>query len=299
MSYFLQFFLFVVVVMLWFSCILLISMGIVGFDEILGGGLLVGSFYLIQGLVGSGKIMLVLQVGFVQVCSGNKVMLLMLIVELYVKMFNYVSNFDFFDESLVGDQMQMLSGYGVLVSEGLCGLLCLISVELNCYCLVMFIIDGFCLVCDLGLLDLNLFEFMYFLNVLVFIMNCIILLLLLVEGNMFEFENILVDGVIELSQYEFGMQLECEIKVFKLCGVNYLLGKYVFEINWSGVEIFFCFEVIVICVGKVLGILDCYVSVGILFWDKCIGGGVVSGLLICLLGSFGVGKMFMGLYFIE
>jgi hypothetical protein len=64
------------------------------------------------------------------------------------------------------------------------------------------------------------------------------LLLSPVEGNMPESENTLVDGVIELSQLESGMQLVREIKVFKLRGANHLLGKHVFEINQSGVEIF-------------------------------------------------------------
>jgi circadian clock protein KaiC len=36
---------------------------------------------------------------------------LTLIAESHAKMLNHVSNFDFFDENLVGDQMQLLSGY--------------------------------------------------------------------------------------------------------------------------------------------------------------------------------------------
>ena len=281
------------------SRIPLLSTGIAGFDEILGGGLPAGSLYLIQGLAGSGKTTLASQVGFAQSRGGNKVMLLTLIAESHAKMLNHVSNFDFFDESLVGEQMQMLSGYGALASEGLRGLLRLISAELNRHRPAMLIIDGFRSVRDSGPSDLNLSEFMHSLNALVFTMNCTTILLSPVEGNMPESENTLVDGVIELSQHESGMQLVREIKVFKLRGANHLLGKHVFEINQSGVEIFPRFEATATRAGKVPGTSDRYVSVGIPSWDKCIGGGVVSGSLTCLLGSPGVGKTLMGLHFIE
>ena len=277
----------------------LLGTGIAGFDEILGGGLPAGSLYLIQGLAGSGKTTLASQVAFMQARAGRQVMLLTLIAESHAKMLNHVSNFDFFDDSLVGHQIQMLSGYASLSSGGLRGLLRLISAELNRHRPGMLVIDGFRSVRDSGPSDLNLSEFMHALNSLVFTMNCTTLLLSPVEGNMPESENTLVDGVIELSQYESGMQLVREIKVFKLRGANHLLGKHVFEINQSGVEIFPRFEATATRAGKVPGTSDRYVSVGIPSWDKCIGGGVVSGSLTCLLGSPGVGKTLMGLHFIE
>ena len=277
----------------------LLGTGIAGFDEILGGGLPAGSLYLIQGLAGSGKTTLASQVAFMQARAGRQVMLLTLIAESHAKMLNHVSNFDFFDDSLVGHQIQMLSGYASLASGGLRGLLRLISAELNRHRPGMLVIDGFRSVRDSGPSDLNLSEFMHALNSLVFTMNCTTLLLSPVEGNMPESENTLVDGVIELSQYESGMQLVREIKVFKLRGANHLLGKHVFEINQSGVEIFPRFEATATRAGKVPGTSDRYVSVGIPSWDKCIGGGVVSGSLTCLLGSPGVGKTLMGLHFIE
>ncbi len=61
------------------SRISLLSTGIAGFDEILGGGLPAGSLYLIQGLAGSGKTTLASQIGWAQARGGNQVMLLTLI----------------------------------------------------------------------------------------------------------------------------------------------------------------------------------------------------------------------------
>jgi circadian clock protein KaiC len=277
----------------------LLTTGISGFDEILGGGLPAGSLYLIQGLAGSGKTTLACQIGFLQASAGNKVMLLTLIAESHAKMLNHVSNFDFFDDSLVGSRMLMLSGYANLASEGLRGLLRLITAELNRHRPGMLVIDGFRAVRESGPSDLNLSEFMHSLNSLVFTMNCTTILLSPVEGNLPESENTLVDGVIELSQHEQGMQLVREIKVFKVRGADHLLGKHVFQINRSGVEIFPRFEAIATRAGKVPGTSDRYVGVGIPSWDKCIGGGVVSGSITCLLGSPGVGKTLMGLHFIE
>ncbi|MFL9923987.1 ATPase domain-containing protein [Herbaspirillum lusitanum] len=277
----------------------LLATGIAGFDQILGGGLPEGSLYLIQGLAGSGKTTLACQIGFMQAARGKKVMLLTLIAESHAKMLNHVSNFDFFDESLVGNQLIMFSAYNSLANEGLRGLLKLITAALSEHRPGVLIVDGFRSVRDSGPSDLNLSEFMHALNSLVFTMNCTTLLLSPVEGNIPESENTLVDGLIELSQYEHGMQLIREIKVFKIRGANHMLGKHVFEINQNGIEIFPRFEAVATRQNKVPGTSGEYVSVGIPSWDTCIGGGVVSGSVTCLLGSPGVGKTLMGLHFIE
>ncbi|EJM97569.1 ATPase domain-containing protein [Herbaspirillum sp. YR522] len=281
------------------SRIPLLRTGIAGFDEILGGGLPEGSLYLIQGLAGSGKTTLACQIGFMQAGAGRKVMVLTLIAESHAKMLNHVSNFDFFDEQLVGSNILLLSGYGSLASEGLRGLLKLITAELNRHRPHLLVIDGFRSVRETGPSDLNLSEFMHALNSLVFTMNCTTILLSPVEGNLPESENTLVDGVIELSQYEQGMQLVREIKVFKVRGANHLLGKHVFEINGGGLQIFPRLEAVATRQRKVPGPVDTLVSVGIPSWDRCIGGGVVGGSITCLLGSPGVGKTLMGLHFIE
>lgn len=281
------------------SRITLLQTGIPGFDEILGGGLPVGSLYLIQGLAGSGKTTLACQIGFTQARKGQKVLILTLIAESHAKMLNHFSNFSFFDEALVGEQVTFFSGYASLSKGGLRELLGLITSCLTEQQPGLLIVDGFRSVRESSPSDLALSEFMHSLNSLVSTMGCTTFLISPVEGNIPDSENTLVDGVIELSQHERGMRLIRELKIFKIRGANHLLGKHVFEVTADGVVIYPRFEAVATRANIAPGAFSDYVSVGIPSWDDKIGGGVVRGSVTCLLGSPGVGKTLMGLHFID
>ena len=276
----------------------LMSTGVAGFDEILGGGLPEGSLYLIQGLAGSGKTTLACQIGFTHATRGRKVMVLTLIAESHAKMLNHVSNFSFFDETLLGNRLLMFSGYASLSKGGLRELLKLLTGALSEHRPNILIVDGFRSVRDSIPSDIDLSEFMHLLNSLVFSMECTTFLLSPVEGNIPDSENTLVDGVIELSQYEQGMRLVREIKVFKIRGANHLLGKHAFEIKENGIVIYPRLEATATRRHVSAAASHNYVSLGIPSWDRYIGGGIVSGSVTCLLGSPGVGKTLMGLHFI-
>lgn len=277
----------------------LMHTGVVGFDEILGGGLPSGSLYLIQGLAGSGKTTLACQIGFLHAKQGEKVVILTLIAESHVKMLNHFSNFSFFDESLVGERVMLFGGYASLAQEGLRGLLKLITGMLTTHKPGILIIDGFRSVRNSGPSDLDLAEFMHSLNSLVSSMVCTTFLISPVEGNVNDSENTLVDGVIELSQRHQGMRPIREIKIYKVRGADHLLGKHVFKVKENGVVIFPRIEAISTRSNLAPAASTGHASVGIPSWDQCIGGGVVRGSVTCLLGSPGVGKTLMGLHFIE
>lgn len=277
----------------------LMATGVPGFDDILGGGLPEGSLYLIQGLAGSGKTTLACQMGFVHAAQGKKVMILTLIAESHAKMINHVSNFSFFNEDLLGNKLVMYGGYSSLAKGGLRELLKLITSALSEHRPSLLIVDGFRSVRDSTPSDLDLSEFMHSLNSLVFSMGCTTFLLSPVEGNIPDSENTLVDGVIELSQYEQGMRLAREIKVFKVRGANHMLGKHVFEIQESGIVIYPRLEAVNSRSRHSPGTSNDYVRLGIPSWEQHIGGGVVRGSMTSLLGSPGVGKTIMGLHFIE
>jgi circadian clock protein KaiC len=146
------------------SRITLLQTGIPGFDEILGGGLPMGSLYLIQGLAGSGKTTLACQIGFTQARKGQKVLILTLIAESHAKMLNHFSNFSFFDEALVGEQVTFFSGYASLSKGGLRELLGLITSCLTEQQPGLLIVDGFRSVRESSPSDLALSEFMHSLN---------------------------------------------------------------------------------------------------------------------------------------
>ena len=268
-----------------------------GLDVVLGGGLPAGSVYLIQGLAGSGKTTMAGQIGFQHARQGKKVLVLTLLGESHGKMINHFANFSFFDDALVGKEIVFFSAYASLFKGGLRDLLQLIITTMSQEEPSILIIDGFRSVRDSSATDLAISEFMHSLNSLVSSMGCTTFLLSPVAGNVTNNENTLVDGVIELSQYQVGMSVIRELQVFKVRGAKHLLGKHVFEVNNDGVIVYPRFEALATH-RKAPSAETRRLSVGIPSWDPCLGGGVVAGSITCLLGSPGVGKTIMGLHFV-
>ena len=277
----------------------LLKSGVAGFDEVLGGGFPSHSLYLIQGLAGSGKTTLACQIGFDHAAKGGKVLILTLIAETHGKMLNHLSNFSFFNEDLVGPNILLFSGYNELAKGGLDALLQLITGMLAKHGADLLIVDGFRSVRDSSPSTIGLSEFMLSLNSLVSSMECTTFLLSPTEGNVAESENTLVDGLIELSQHEKGMQLIREIKVFKIRGGKHLLGRHVFEVDYDGIVVYPRLEAISTASRTSDGASDDIVGFGIPGWNKITKGGVNKGSTTELLGNPGVGKTIMGLHFIH
>ncbi|PUA26330.1 MAG: recombinase RecA [Cellvibrio sp. 79] len=276
----------------------LTSSGVPGFDEVLGGGFPRHSLYLIQGLAGSGKTTLACQIGFDHAAKGEKVLILTLIAETHGKMLNHLSNFSFFDEQLIGQNILMFGGYNELVKGGLDGLLQLITGMLAKHNADILIIDGFRSVRDSSPTTIGLSEFMLSLNSLVASMECTTFLLSPTEGNVADSENTLVDGLIELSQHQEGMQLIREVKVFKIRGSKHLLGRHVFEVGENGVVVYPRLEAISTNNRTMDAASSALVGFGIPGWNNITKGGVNKGSTTELLGNPGVGKTLMGLHFI-
>lgn len=277
----------------------LLNTHVPGLDEILGGGFPAHSLYLIQGLAGSGKTTLACQIAFEHAHQGKKVLILTLIAETHGKMLNHLSNFSFFDESLVGERISFIGAYSDLLKGGLRELLKSIAATLAGQRPDIMIIDGFRTVREAKPSDLALSEFMLSLNSLVSTMACSTFLLSPTEGNVADSENTLVDGLIELGQYERGLQLIREIKVFKLRGSKHLLGRHVFEVGEDGIAVYPRLEAVSSASAATPPVARERLGFGIAGWDHLTNGGVARGSTTALLGNPGVGKTLMGLHFIH
>ncbi|MYM67810.1 recombinase RecA [Pseudoduganella sp. FT55W] len=278
--------------------IALLPTGVSGLDEILGGGFPAHSVYLVQGLAGSGKTTLACQIGFHHAHQGKKVLVLTLIAESHGKMLNHLSSFSFFDEALVSERIVFIGAYPDLIKGGLRQLLKSIAATLGEQRPDIMIIDGFRTVRDAQPSDVTLAEFMLSLNSLVSTMGCTTFLLSPTEGNTAESENTLVDGLIELSQYERGMQLIREIKVYKLRGSKHMLGRHVCEVDRDGLVVYPRLEAVSTSASVSLPISRQRLGFGIEGWDKLTRGGVEIGSTTALLGNPGAGKTLMALHFI-
>lgn len=278
----------------------IISTGIKGLDAIIGGGLPKHHLYLLQGLAGSGKTTLACQIGFNHAkTQGKKVLILTLIAESHAKLLRHISNFSFFDDSLLGNQIVFFSGYQAIAEGGLRELLNFITSSLKDQQPEVLIIDGFRTVRETCRSELSLSEFMHSLNTLTSTMGCTSFLLSPVEGNLPESENTLVDGLIELSQFHDGVRTIRELKVFKMRGADHLLGKHAFDVKKEGIVVYPRLEAMATRTNLAAPTSDKQVSFGIPAWDKLTGGGVMEGSTTNLLGSPGAGKTIMGLHFLH
>jgi circadian clock protein KaiC len=154
-----------------------VETGVPGLDEILGGGLVRGGVYLLEGMAGAGKTILSSQIGFHRVSKGEKVLYMTLIAESHDKLLAHLKGLSFFDETAVAQQMLFVSGYHELMQGGLDGFLKLIASSIYDYRPSLMIIDGFRSAREFSETELSLSKFIHELNALVAAMNCTTLLL--------------------------------------------------------------------------------------------------------------------------
>lgn len=277
----------------------LISTGVQGFDTILGGGLPKTGLYLVQGLAGSGKTTLAGQIGFHHASQGSKVIFLTLIAESHGKLLNHLSNYSFFDESLLGSNIFLFSGYQHLAKKGLGELIGFITNTLAEHKPDMLIIDGFRSVHEADASEMTLPEFMHTLNCLGTTMGCTTFLLSPTQGNQPESENTLVDGLIELGQFEKGMRIVREIQIYKIRGGKHFLGRHTFAIGTEGITVHPRLEAVTSNGKLQIGASNKYLRFGVPGWDELIGGGIEEGSTSNMMGHPGTGKTLMGLNFLN
>ncbi|MFM0198467.1 ATPase domain-containing protein [Paraburkholderia fungorum] len=274
-----------------------VETGVPGLDEILGGGLVSGGVYLLEGMAGAGKTILSSQIGFHRVSRGEKVLYMTLIAESHDKLLAHLRGLSFFDETAVAQQMLFVSGYHELMQGGLDGFLKLIASSIYDYRPSLMIIDGFRSAREFSETELSLSKFIHELNALVAAMNCTTLLLAPLSGNEPHPEHTLVDGLIELNRYNDGMRRAREIEVHKMRARNHLMGKHFFRIAESGLLMFPRLE----SKGAVQSgpvDLKTRLGFGLPHLDNLLGGGFAQGSTTTLIGQSGVGKTLLCLQFL-
>ena len=93
--------------------------GIDGLDALLKGGLVAGASYIVQGPPGAGKTILANQLACEHVRKGGRALVATLLSESHERLFQYLGTLDFFDPSMVGDQIQFVSAFDTLEQDGL------------------------------------------------------------------------------------------------------------------------------------------------------------------------------------
>jgi len=275
-----------------------VTTGVPGLDHILGGGLVEGGLYLIEGMAGAGKTILSSQIGFHRVKNGDRVLYITLIAESHTKLLSHLRGLSFYDADAISDRMLFVSGYHELMRDGLSGFLSLIAATIKTSRPRFMVIDGFRSAREFSSTELELSQFIHELSAFVSAARCTTLVLAPLSGNEPHPEHTLVDGLIELNRFNNGMRRAREIEVHKLRARDHLLGKHFFNISGNGLVAFPRLEATSERAGA-----PCHLEGRLEFalptFDRMFGGGVMRGSTTTLVGPSGVGKTLLALKFLQ
>ncbi|MBZ4370748.1 AAA family ATPase [Corallococcus interemptor] len=272
--------------------------GVPRLDFITKGGLILGSSYAIIGPPGSGKTVLANQIAFQHVKNGGKALYVTLLSESHGRMLENLSQMTFYDDSVIPDRLQYLSGYRDLERDGLKGLLELLRKNAQAHGTTLLIIDGMDAAKEFARSDLSFKRFLQDLQTFSSILGCTTLLLSPHHEGEIHPENTAVDGIFELSLWLHGPRAVRELIAIKFRGGPSLLGRHEVEISNQGMVIHPRTEV-QFAHPAAEGREDrIRMSFGIPRLDDALRGGLLSGSTTLLLGAPGTGKTLLGLHFL-
>lgn len=274
--------------------------GIPRLDYILKGGFVRGGTYTVTGPPGSGKTIFANQACFQHIARHRKrCVYFTLMAETHAKMIRHLETLEFFDPRCLPDQLTYVSAYRALKDEGLPGLLSLFRSTLKSLRPSFIVIDGVHVVQKVARAPQEFDELLHELQAFTSITETTTLLLTpTFDGNRDNSENVVVDGVIELSYQLFGPRVVRELTVHKFRGTDHMLGRHEVEITSEGIQIHPRTEVQFDQPLEQAEENRIRMAFGVKQLDQMLRGGLLSGTSTTLLGSPGTGKTLLGLSFL-
>ena len=108
-----------------------VASNVPGLDQVLCGGLVAGSSYILQGQPGAGKTILANQIAFGRAARGEHVLYVTLLAEAQDRLFQALSTLDFFDRTKIGSDLMYMSLFSTLRDEGLAALVAALRREMS------------------------------------------------------------------------------------------------------------------------------------------------------------------------
>ncbi len=273
-----------------------LATGVAGLDTITRGGLLRGGIYIVAGRPGAGKTILSNQLAFRHAKSGGRVVYATLLAETHGRLLQQIRSLSFFDEKLVGREIQYLNALDAVTDNGLGGLLQLVRRMVRDHEATLLVLDGMVTASQLASSDMEYRTFIRELQTWVAVVGCTVLLVtsngLGTEGGP---EHTMVDGIIELTAERVRMRLLRRICVSKFRGGGVVEGEHTYVISDDGLRVFPRID----AEHAPDGAADATPRPsGIPGLDPLMGGGFVPGSTSLVLGSSGAGKTIMGMQFL-
>lgn len=272
--------------------------GIEGLDSLFGGGLFTGASYLIQGRPGSGKTILTNQIAFHHARQGGHVIYATLLSESHDRMFGFLSTMDFFDGNLIGSDIEYLSAFDTLSSEGLDAVIKLLRREIIRSKTSLLIVDGLLNARSRAETPLDTKKFIAELQAHAGFVGCTLLFLTgatLDEGSP---ELTMVDGMILMEEQHLGVRSIRRISVRKSRGSAAIPGEHEYQINHQGVTVYPRLEAYLNTPPLLAKPKAEKICSGVYALDEALSGGLYRSSVSLILGPSGSGKTTLGLNFI-
>ncbi len=269
----------------------IVSTGIEGLDEILGGGVLSPSTTFIAGTPGTGRTTLGMQSLCAAAKKGEKVLYVAISSKPEALIRQILARFSFFEEninirtfnvsSVERDPLTMLVEMGNIIS----------SLKPDRILIDPVTSIGF------GFPEAERRRFMYSLNAAINEWDAVVYFTGTLEPDNVKSNVIsdIVDNIIYLSQNFDTHSTRRYIKLMKVSGMPSIQGEHTFDIGTDGISIY---PKDIAPVNYSIPASNERVSIGIPPLDEILGGGLFKGSANLIAGSTGTGKTVLGLQFI-
>lgn len=276
-----------------------VATGIPGLDRVLDGGLLTGGVYMVSGPPGAGKTILGNQICFHHAAFGKKSVFLTLLAETHTRMFTHLQRMAFFDQRLIADHIEYLSGFKVLEQEGLPGLFSLVRRIIESLRPVVFVVDGVVSLHESAPDSREYKKLIRELQVLAAMTgSAVILLSSSDQTTRFRPEYTMVDGIIDISIQVEQLQLMRHVEVRKMRGSRQIGGQHTLEINDEGVIVWPRLESEFADEAEPPVPQSGRMTFGVADLDDMLRGGLPKNSITMVLGPSGAGKTILGLQFL-
>lgn len=257
-----------------------------------------GGLYIVQGPPGAGKTVLTNQVCFHHVAGGGRAVFVTLLAENHGRMIGNLRKLSFFDEAMIPDRLTYLSAFNELRDGGLEGLVDILRREVQRRRATLLVIDGLATAQASAPSEQAFREFVRDLQEIALATGCTMFLTTNAGGDATP-EQLMVDGLIVLTDRTYGWQAESDLQVTKFRGSGFLRGRHSYKITDAGFVAFPRIEALYAYPSRADEASVGLASTGIGRLDTMLGGGLPAASTTMVMGPSGIGKTTLGLHFLS
>ena len=275
--------------------------GVTGLDEILGGGVPEYSFNIVAGAPGCGKTTLVHQFVFANASRERRALYFTILGEPAVKMLRYQQQFNFFDQSKLGDSIRFINLSQLVLEQDLNAVLAEVVKQVEAFDARIVVVDSFRTVvrrAQAGAAEMELQGFVQ--RLALHLTSWQVTAFLIGEYVESELRDnpvfTVADGLFWLFQSTERNSIVRKMQIMKLRGQESVPGLHTFRITRDGLQTFPRTFGLAQESGHVKGTRR--VSMGIPELDALMDGGIPDGSSLLLAGPSGSGKSIIASQFI-